>query len=113
MYKDINLFITPYVAAQATLNHEYSSVIISVVLSHELIICSIIKFLYFQCLSHTWYLAIDMQLHILSPLVLVWVLSGKRNRAWSALILGLLASLTASSIYNFLNNFNGSNIQPK
>ncbi|XP_026315714.1 O-acyltransferase like protein-like [Hyposmocoma kahamanoa] len=63
------------------------------------------------CVSHSWYLAIDMQLYVLSPLVLVWVLSGKKKRAWSALIVALLVSLTASSIYNFVNNFPGSTIQ--
>ncbi|XP_026315715.1 O-acyltransferase like protein-like [Hyposmocoma kahamanoa] len=64
------------------------------------------------CLSHSWYLAIDMQLHILSPLILFWVLSGKRNSAWSALIVALLVSLIASSIYIFLNNFVASGIRP-
>ncbi|XP_026315616.1 O-acyltransferase like protein-like [Hyposmocoma kahamanoa] len=62
-----------------------------------------------MCLSSSWYLAIDMQLHILSPLILIWVLSGKKNLAWSALVVGLLISLTASSTYNFLNNFIGTN----
>ncbi|XP_026315635.1 O-acyltransferase like protein-like [Hyposmocoma kahamanoa] len=65
-----------------------------------------------MCLAHSWYLAIDMQLHILSPLILFWVLSGKRKVAWSALIAALLISITASSIYNFLNNFTGTTIQP-
>ncbi|XP_026315723.1 nose resistant to fluoxetine protein 6-like [Hyposmocoma kahamanoa] len=64
------------------------------------------------CLPHTWYLAIDMQLYILSPLILFWVLSGKKNRAWSALIAGLLVCLTASTIYNFLNNFTGTFLRP-
>ncbi|XP_026319621.1 nose resistant to fluoxetine protein 6-like [Hyposmocoma kahamanoa] len=64
------------------------------------------------CIGHTWYLAIDMQLHILSPLVLFWVLSGKQNRAWSALIAALLICLTATSLYNFLNNFAGSTVRP-
>ncbi|XP_026315634.1 O-acyltransferase like protein-like isoform X2 [Hyposmocoma kahamanoa] len=69
---------------------------------------------YFQpmCIGHTWYLAIDMQLHILSPLVLFWVLSGKRNRAWSALIVVLLISLTGSTIYNFLNDFISTTVRP-
>ncbi|XP_026315721.1 uncharacterized protein LOC113227063 [Hyposmocoma kahamanoa] len=65
-----------------------------------------------MCLAHTWYLAIDMQLYILSPLILLWVLSGKKNFAWSALIAGVLVSLTASSIYVFVNNFTGSSIRP-
>ncbi|XP_026315725.1 O-acyltransferase like protein-like [Hyposmocoma kahamanoa] len=65
------------------------------------------------CVPQTWYLAIDMQLHILSPLVLFWVLSGKKNIAWSALIIAVLVSLTASSIYNFMNNFSGSYVRPE
>ncbi|XP_026313920.1 nose resistant to fluoxetine protein 6-like, partial [Hyposmocoma kahamanoa] len=64
------------------------------------------------CLPHTWYLAIDMQLYILSPLILFWVLSGKKNRAWSALIAGLLVCLTASTIYNFLNKFTATMFRP-
>ncbi|XP_026315716.1 nose resistant to fluoxetine protein 6-like [Hyposmocoma kahamanoa] len=65
-----------------------------------------------MCLGHTWYLAIDMQLYILSPLVLFWVLSGKKNRAWSALIIAILVAVTATSIYVFLNDFIGSFVQP-
>ncbi|XP_026315720.1 nose resistant to fluoxetine protein 6-like [Hyposmocoma kahamanoa] len=65
-----------------------------------------------MCIPHSWYLAIDMQLHILSPLILFWVLSGKKILAWSALIGALLLSLTASSIYNFLNNFTGTSARP-
>ncbi|XP_026319605.1 O-acyltransferase like protein-like [Hyposmocoma kahamanoa] len=65
------------------------------------------------CTGHAWYLAIDMQLHILSPLILFFVLSGKKNRAWSALIVGLLVALTASSIYIYMNNFISSSIRPE
>ncbi|XP_026315718.1 uncharacterized protein LOC113227060 [Hyposmocoma kahamanoa] len=65
------------------------------------------------CLPHSWYLAIDMQLYILSPLILFWVLSGKKKLAWSALIAALLVSLTAASIYNFLNNFISSPVRPE
>ncbi|XP_075974565.1 nose resistant to fluoxetine protein 6-like [Anticarsia gemmatalis] len=57
------------------------------------------------CIGQTWYLAIDVQLHILSPIVLVWVLWGKRKLAWTALGTGLLGVLTASTIYNFINKF--------
>ncbi|XP_038214628.1 O-acyltransferase like protein-like [Zerene cesonia] len=54
------------------------------------------------CIEHSWYLAIDMQLHIISPLVLFWVLSGKRKLAWTGLLGGLLIILTASTIFNFI-----------
>ncbi|KAF9798492.1 hypothetical protein SFRURICE_012520 [Spodoptera frugiperda] len=55
-----------------------------------------------MCLSHSWYLAIDVQLHILSPIVLVWILTGKRKLAWSALVGSLLAVLAAATTYNFI-----------
>ncbi|XP_026315722.1 O-acyltransferase like protein-like [Hyposmocoma kahamanoa] len=64
------------------------------------------------CLPQTWYLGIDMQLHIVSPLILFWVLSSKKKIAWSALAIAVLASLTATSIYNFLSNFTGTDIRP-
>ncbi|XP_075974091.1 uncharacterized protein LOC142975240 [Anticarsia gemmatalis] len=58
-----------------------------------------------MCIVQTWYLAIDVQLHILSPIILVWVLWGKRNIAWTSLIVGLLSVLTASTIYIFIWKF--------
>ncbi|XP_049868301.1 nose resistant to fluoxetine protein 6-like [Pectinophora gossypiella] len=58
-----------------------------------------------MCQGHTWYLAIDMHLHIISPIVLFWVLSKNKNAAWMSLVLGLLASLVASTIFNFINDF--------
>ncbi|XP_045494785.1 O-acyltransferase like protein-like [Colias croceus] len=61
------------------------------------------------CIEHSWYLAIDMQLHIISPLVLFWVLSGKRKLIWTGLLGGLLAILTASTIFNFMLNMQSSN----
>ncbi|XP_075974564.1 nose resistant to fluoxetine protein 6-like [Anticarsia gemmatalis] len=57
------------------------------------------------CVSQTWYLAIDVQLHILSPIILVWVLWGKKKIAWTALTVGLVSVLTASTIYIFINAF--------
>ncbi|CAH0581530.1 unnamed protein product [Chrysodeixis includens] len=59
----------------------------------------------YTCIGQTWYLAIDVQLHILSPILLFWVLLGNRKIALTALFGGLLAILTASTTYNFINNF--------
>ncbi|XP_063383620.1 nose resistant to fluoxetine protein 6-like [Cydia fagiglandana] len=70
------------------------------------------------CIGHTWYLAVDVQLHILSPLILFWVL-GKRRSAWIALTLVMLIVMAvsttyqrrspppryASATYNYLNKF--------
>ncbi|CAK1600711.1 unnamed protein product [Parnassius mnemosyne] len=54
-----------------------------------------------MCIPHSWYLAIDIQLHILSPLLLFWLLSGKRHIAWSALMATLAVTLGGSAIYNY------------
>ncbi|CAK1540700.1 unnamed protein product [Leptosia nina] len=61
------------------------------------------------CIQHSWYLAIDMQLHIISPLILVWVFSGKRSYAWSALIGSILAFLVSGTVFNFFFNLPSSN----
>ncbi|XP_073964184.1 O-acyltransferase like protein-like isoform X3 [Choristoneura fumiferana] len=47
------------------------------------------------CVRPSWYLSADMQLHVVSPLVLFWVL-GSRRAAWAALAAALLASLAAA-----------------
>ncbi|XP_052756177.1 O-acyltransferase like protein-like [Galleria mellonella] len=61
-----------------------------------------------MCLPHTWYLAIDWQLFLISPIILFWVVSSKKTTAWIALIAGLLVSLTGASIYNFTVGFKSS-----
>ncbi|XP_072938954.1 nose resistant to fluoxetine protein 6-like isoform X2 [Epargyreus clarus] len=58
-----------------------------------------------MCMAVTWYLAIDVQLHILSPIVLVWVLSGNNKVAWTALTTALLGVLTAATVYCFQMEF--------
>ncbi|XP_014369220.2 nose resistant to fluoxetine protein 6-like, partial [Papilio machaon] len=58
-----------------------------------------------MCLGESWYLSVDVQLHILSPIVLFWVLTGRKLWAWTALTLGLLTSVAAATAYNFVNNF--------
>ncbi|XP_050561859.1 nose resistant to fluoxetine protein 6-like [Spodoptera frugiperda] len=65
-----------------------------------------------MCLSHSWYLAIDVQLHILSPIVLVWILTGKRKLAWSALVGSLIAVLAAATTYNFIKEFQSGPVIP-
>lgn len=57
-----------------------------------------------QCLPHTWYLSVDVQLYILCPLVLFWVLRG-RSQGWAAVSIALLATLAASTTYVFINDF--------
>ncbi|GBP20435.1 O-acyltransferase like protein [Eumeta japonica] len=61
------------------------------------------------CIGQTWYLAVDMQLYWISPLILVWLCAPREGNGhrtgWCAVTLGLLTSLLATSIYCFLNNF--------
>ncbi|CAB3222558.1 unnamed protein product [Arctia plantaginis] len=65
-----------------------------------------------MCLPHSWYLAIDMQLYILSPIILVWVLTGKRHFAWTALLVSLIAVLSGATVYSFVNDFPSTPVSP-
>ncbi|KAJ2950206.1 hypothetical protein O0L34_g11568 [Tuta absoluta] len=61
-----------------------------------------------MCLGHTWYLAVDMHMYFLSPLVLFWVFGRRKSVAWTALTIGLLAVLIPSTIYNFVSEFSSA-----
>ncbi|XP_050679088.1 O-acyltransferase like protein-like [Leptidea sinapis] len=52
------------------------------------------------CLVHSWYLTVDTQLYMLSPLVLIF-LFGSRKIAWSVMTLTLIASLITVTYYAF------------
>ncbi|XP_047019656.1 nose resistant to fluoxetine protein 6-like [Helicoverpa zea] len=65
-----------------------------------------------MCVPHSWYVAIDFQLYVVSPLVLIWVLSGKKIYSWIGLIGSFAAVLVASTIYNFHHNLPGHNVVP-
>ncbi|KAJ0175773.1 hypothetical protein K1T71_008932 [Dendrolimus kikuchii] len=65
-----------------------------------------------MCISHSWYIAIDFQLYVLSPLILFWVFMGNKRIAWAALATGLLIPLIASTVYNFQNNFPAGTVVP-
>ncbi|XP_045447505.1 O-acyltransferase like protein-like [Melitaea cinxia] len=56
------------------------------------------------CVRHSWYIAIDIQLHIVSPIILYWVLGKSRKAAWIALLAGFLAMLTTATVWNFIRN---------
>ncbi|CAH0581533.1 unnamed protein product [Chrysodeixis includens] len=60
---------------------------------------------FFMCIGPSWYLAVDTQLHVLSPILLFWVLLGNRKIALTALFGGLIAILSAATTYNFISNF--------
>lgn len=73
---------------------------------------SIQKFFFPKCLGHSWYLSVDVQLHILSPLILFWVLNKERTVAWSALIFAMLGILIAATAYNFMKELPSSTFMP-
>ncbi|XP_037294350.1 nose resistant to fluoxetine protein 6 [Manduca sexta] len=52
------------------------------------------------CIGPTWYLSVDVQLYILSPLVIVWMF-GKEYVAFIALAIAIILSLIASTYYSF------------
>ncbi|XP_026315727.1 O-acyltransferase like protein-like [Hyposmocoma kahamanoa] len=60
------------------------------------------------CLGHTWYLAVDMQMYLLSPLLLFWVLGRRKTTAWISLSCALIAIITSCTIYVFINKFPSS-----
>ncbi|XP_072938662.1 O-acyltransferase like protein-like isoform X2 [Epargyreus clarus] len=60
------------------------------------------------CISPSWYLAVDVQLHMLSPLALVGVLTGARRVAWATLATTLVGVLTAAGLYCFHMGFTAS-----
>ncbi|XP_073964181.1 nose resistant to fluoxetine protein 6-like isoform X2 [Choristoneura fumiferana] len=62
-----------------------------------------------MCLPQTWYLSVDMQLHIISPLVLYWVW-GSRRIAYTALIVPIVGSLIVTLVICFRFNFITSRI---
>lgn len=55
-----------------------------------------------QCLTHTWYLAIDMQLYVIAPILLLVVYKwGKKGAALVLLLmLGLAAYLFSIMVIN-------------
>ncbi|XP_048480464.1 nose resistant to fluoxetine protein 6 [Plutella xylostella] len=60
------------------------------------------------CISQTWYLAVDIQLHILSPIILYWVLTS-RKAAWISMSSAFVVISTAATIYNALMGFRTRN----
>ncbi|CAH2096594.1 unnamed protein product [Euphydryas editha] len=63
------------------------------------------------CILQTWYLSVDIQLHIVSPIVIVW-LFGNTAIAWCSLASAVLISLTLSTTYSFLYNFSAYMFNP-
>ncbi|XP_060803883.1 nose resistant to fluoxetine protein 6-like [Amyelois transitella] len=60
-----------------------------------------------MCVVHSWYVAIDVQLHIVSPLVLFWVLSKSRKTAWIVLAATLIVLYGTTTYYNAYKDFTG------
>ncbi|XP_053612529.1 nose resistant to fluoxetine protein 6-like [Plodia interpunctella] len=63
-----------------------------------------------MCLPHSWYLAIDIQLHIISPVVLYWVLNKNRKVAWTVLTVTLCILFSTTTYYNAYKQFPGNNV---
>ncbi|XP_059055552.1 O-acyltransferase like protein-like [Achroia grisella] len=59
----------------------------------------------YMCLPHSWYLAIDFQLFIISPFVLYFVVSSNKKTAWITLSTCLIGTLIGATIYNFIMGF--------
>ncbi|XP_014369284.2 O-acyltransferase like protein [Papilio machaon] len=64
------------------------------------------------CVGVSWYLSLDIQLHIISPIILYFVLSTRKTVAWAALTSALMASLIAATLYIFINEFQSGIISP-
>ncbi|KAL4708192.1 hypothetical protein ACJJTC_005334 [Scirpophaga incertulas] len=64
-----------------------------------------------MCLGQTWYLSVDTQLYILSPIILV-CLFGSPLVAWLALSITVILSLVPVTVYSYTYNFPGSLVQP-
>ncbi|KAG6445706.1 O-acyltransferase like protein [Manduca sexta] len=64
------------------------------------------------CVGQSWYLAIDVQLHILSSIVLFFVLSGRRTVAWIALTAANIGILVVATVYNFHMEFPSGMMSP-
>ncbi|KAM3956529.1 nose resistant to fluoxetine protein 6-like [Aphomia sociella] len=63
------------------------------------------------CLTHTWYLSVDMQLYFVCPIIMV-LLFGNKKIACGALCCILLLALVSSSLYSFLYNFSAALAHP-
>ncbi|XP_046965866.1 nose resistant to fluoxetine protein 6-like [Vanessa cardui] len=64
------------------------------------------------CLQHTWYLSVDVQLYIISPVVIVW-LFGSAMVAWCSLVAGVVITLAISSVYSFMYNYSAAVVNPR
>ncbi|XP_053612592.1 O-acyltransferase like protein-like [Plodia interpunctella] len=58
-----------------------------------------------MCLPHSWYLSNDIQLHIISPVVLYWVLNKNRKVAWTVLTVTLCILFSTTTYYNAYKQF--------
>ncbi|XP_075974562.1 O-acyltransferase like protein-like [Anticarsia gemmatalis] len=65
-----------------------------------------------MCTGHAWYVAIDAQVYFISPLVLFWVFSGNKRKAWFGLLGGLLAIQIGATIFNFNKSLQAGVIVP-
>jgi peptidoglycan/LPS O-acetylase OafA/YrhL len=55
-----------------------------------------------QCLAHSWYLMADMQLYVISPLILVFLLAWKRRKVFATVGVLMSVGVTCSFLVNYL-----------
>ncbi|XP_039753298.1 O-acyltransferase like protein-like [Pararge aegeria] len=63
------------------------------------------------CLYQTWYLSVDLQLYLFSPVVLVW-LFGSPAVAWCVLFTVVLVAFVLSTTFSFLYNYSAALANP-
>lgn len=51
-----------------------------------------------MCFGHTWYLAVDTQLYVISPIILIGLYKWKRKAAWAVAVAGLLGTVCVFTI---------------
>lgn len=62
------------------------------------------RFFYFQCMGHTWYLSVDMQLFIIAPFI-VYLLYRFKLKILVVVILAIFVSMSIT-FYTYMSNGN-------
>lgn len=60
---------------------------------HSQVVLKFLSLLYIQCLPHSWYLGVDMQLYIISPLFLIALFKWGKKAAYAIVMLVVLVTV--------------------
>ncbi|XP_053612591.1 O-acyltransferase like protein-like [Plodia interpunctella] len=63
-----------------------------------------------MCVPHAWYVAMDFQLHFVSPVVLFWILNKNKRVAWIVLTATLTVLFATTTFYNVYKEYPGNSI---